>query len=112
MWKRLRQAVTTRRSFFRRYLSILAQDADCDGAIIVHVGRSGQYRASRHPWAAAIIASTPRIMHQKNSPEIKEARKEHEAVGVVPGISHALGLAVADVVARPCRVKGRGRACQ
>jgi hypothetical protein len=33
--------------------------AGCDDAIVVHVGRSGQYRASRHPRTAAIIASTP-----------------------------------------------------
>jgi hypothetical protein len=31
--------VRTWRSLFRRYLSILAQDADCDDAIIGHVGR-------------------------------------------------------------------------
>ncbi len=28
---------------------VLAQDAGCDDAIVVHVGGSGQYRASRHP---------------------------------------------------------------
>jgi hypothetical protein len=39
-------------------LRILAQDAFCDAAIVVQVGWSDQYRASRHPRAAAIIAST------------------------------------------------------
>ncbi len=37
-------------------------DALCDAAIGVQVGRSGQYRASRHLRAAAIIASTPRML--------------------------------------------------
>jgi hypothetical protein len=31
----------------------------CEDAIVVHVGRSGQYRASRHPRAAAIIRKAP-----------------------------------------------------
>ena len=62
VWKRLRLSGDKSRKLLSAMLSILAQDAGCDAAIVVHVGRSGQYRAFRHPRAAAIIASTPRML--------------------------------------------------
>ena len=60
----------TQRSLFRRYLSILAQDAGCDDAIIGHVGRFGQYRLSFHAGTAAIMAETPRMCCAKTSGQI------------------------------------------
>ena len=60
----------TQRSLFRRYLSILAQDAGYDDAIIGHVGRFGQYRLSFHAGTAAIMAETPRMCCAKTSGQI------------------------------------------
>jgi hypothetical protein len=63
VWKQFRLSGDKSRKLLSAMFEHLAQDAGCGDAIVVHVDRSsGQYRASRHPRAAAIIASTPRML--------------------------------------------------
>jgi hypothetical protein len=48
MWKRLRLSGDDSPKFLSALFEHFGADAGCDDAVIVHVGRSGQYGASRH----------------------------------------------------------------
>jgi hypothetical protein len=62
VWKRLRLSGDKSRKLLSAIVEHSGAGCRRDDAIVVHVGRSGQYRASRHLRAAAIIASTPRML--------------------------------------------------